>query len=170
VTALRHAGDVGERGVLQPPGLGLAIHHRDESLQAAAHGFGQRHRRVVAGDHDHPVQQLVYRGFHRGVDEHQRRVALALFPRAHAHVDRLLQRELLVAEGAEHEVGGHQLGQRRRVGGRVGVALGQGLASGEVEQHVLACRDLGRLQGLGPHGQGSEGRGRGQQESEKFFH
>jgi hypothetical protein len=70
---------------------------------------------------------------------------------------------LFVAQGVEDQVGRHQLGQRRRVGARVGVALGQHLVGAEVDQQVLARRDLGRLRGLC---EGREHAGRGEQESE----
>ena len=53
---------------------------------------------------------------------------------------RLLERQLLVAHRAEDDVGGHQLGQRRRVDRRVGVALGERLVGGQVEQQVALAR------------------------------
>ena len=57
-------------------------------------------------------------------------------------------RELLVAQRAEDDVGRHQLGQRGRVGRRVGVALGEHLVAGQVEQQVALGGDLGRLRRL----------------------
>jgi hypothetical protein len=57
------------------------------------------------------------------------------------------------------EVGGHQLGQRRRVGRGVGVALGERLARRQVEDDVALGGDLGRLRRL----RGGDG-GDGEQE------
>ena len=90
VPGLAQAGDVPELRVLQAPGLGLAVHHRDEAVERAADGLGQRHRGVVAALHDHALEQVVHLGRHRRVDEHQRAAALALGPGALRHRQRLL--------------------------------------------------------------------------------
>ena len=95
-----------------------------------------------------PLQQLVDLRRHRRVDEHQRAAALALRPGELGDRQRLLERQLLVAQRLEDDVGGHQLGQRRRVGRGVGVALGERLARRQVEDDVALGGDLGRLRRL----------------------
>jgi hypothetical protein len=167
VAGFAQPGDVAELRVLQPPGLGLLVHHRDEHVERAAHRFGQHHRGVVAALHDHALEQVVDTRRHRRVDEHERAATLALGPGALRHRQRLFQRQLLVADGGEHQVGGHQLGQRGRVGLHVGLALGQHLLAVQVEQDVAARSDLRRLRRLG---QRTQGRGRGHAEGKESFH
>ncbi len=167
VTDLGDARDVLERGVLQAPGLGLAIHHRHVGVDAAGHAFGERHRGVIAGVDDQPLQQFVDRGRHRGIDEHQRSAALALGPGALGHRQLLVQRQLVLAQRDEDRVRRHQLGERSRVCRRVGTALGQHLSRVHVDQQEFAGGDLGWRQGLA---EGSEAGGRQTQEGEKFFH
>ena len=52
------------------------------------------------------------------LDEHARAFGL---PRALRHVDHLRRRDRLVAQRAEHDVRGHQLGERRRIAALVGI-------------------------------------------------
>mmetsp|Transcript_5044 Transcript_5044/g.18654 ORF Transcript_5044/g.18654 Transcript_5044/m.18654 type:complete len:318 (+) Transcript_5044:1510-2463(+) len=167
VAGLARAGDVLELGVLEAPGLGLAVHQLHEVLDRAGHAFGQRHGGVVGALDDETVQQLVDLGRHRGVDEHQRGgIALALVPGALGHGQSLVERELLVAQRAEDDVGRHQLGQRRGGLRHVGLALGQGLVRRQVDQHMAARGDLGRHRGLG---MGRQRQG-SQQRGEQSFH
>ncbi len=142
-------GDVLELRVLQAPGLRLPVHHGDEAVDAAGHALGQGHGGVIARDGDHALEQLVDLGRHLRVDEHQRTTTLALAPGTHRYRQHLLQRELLVLERAEDQVGSHQLGQRCRVDLSVGLALGEHLFCVQVDQHVVACREFGGPRRLG---------------------
>ena len=121
----------------------------------------------LPGVDDHAAHQVAdLRGAAR-FDEHQRAAALALGPGAQRDGQRLLDAELLVAQRTEHEIGRHQLGQRGRVGRRVGIAFGKHLAAAHVEQQVALRRDLGRLWGLG----GSDtGNSQGDEECKESVH
>ena len=122
---------VGEARVDEAEPLRLRVHPLGECRLAAGDHFGQRDRGVVAGLHDHAVQEFVDRHRAPHLDEHPRALGP---PRALRHRDRLRRRQYLVAQRDEHKVRGHQLGQRCRVPALVGVVCGQRRAAGVVEQ------------------------------------
>jgi len=98
---------------------------------AAAERFGQDDRRVVARLDDQTVKQFVDGGRAGRIDEHPRADRLVGIGR-----DRraCVQGELLVLDRIEGEIGGHQLGERRRLDPHVGVACGQQLTGGEIHE------------------------------------
>ena len=148
-------------GVLHAQRLGLLVHELDEVLDRAAHALGQRHGGVVARLHDHPLDQVVHRHLHLGVDEHARARHL---PGALADRQRLLQVDLLGAERVEHQVGRHQLGQRCRLDRRCRCRAPASIwLARDVQQQVAAGRDFGRLRHLGRGGEAEKGQQRRQQ-------
>jgi hypothetical protein len=163
VAGLGQAGDVAELGVLQAPGLRLAVHHLDELLERAAHASASATEASLPLCTIMPLSSSSTLGRMVVSMNISDPPPLRSLQARSDTGDLLLERELLVADGVEHQVGRHQLGQRRRVGLRVGVARGQHLVAGQVEQDVLARRDLGRLRQLGVRGQGqADQQGQGQ--------
>ena len=125
------AGRVGEARVRHAEALRLLVHLRDERLLAAPDQLGQRNRGVVARLDDQTVKQFVDGGRAGRIDEHPRADRLVGIGR-----DRraCVQGELLVLDRIEGEIGGHQLGERRRLDPHVGVACGQQLTGGEIHE------------------------------------
>ena len=100
---------------------------------AARDELGERDRRVVAGLHDHPVHQLVDRHRAARLDEHPRAFGV---PRGGRHRDALRRRDLALAQRGEHEIRGHELGERRRLAPLVGVLRDDRRAAREIEEQI----------------------------------
>jgi hypothetical protein len=131
----------------QPQRPGLLVHQLHEALgPCPPTPSAQRHGRVVAGLHDHALEQVLYRDLLIGLDEHAR---AGHAPRALTDSKFLVQRELARLERIEHHIGGHQLGQRGRFDRLIWVLGGQHLPAGGIQQQPGARRDLGRLRRLG---------------------
>ena len=94
------------------------------------------------------LEQIFHGHLHLGVNEHARARHL---PRAFGDGQALLQRDFARAQGIEHQIGGHQLGQGGWFDRLVNIFGSQNLAACRyVHQHVGARGDVGRLgQGLG---------------------
>ena len=126
-------GHVGEVAVLHAQALRLRVHARDEHVLGAAHRFRQRDRRIVARLHDHAMQQLVHGYRFLGLDEHARAFRL---PRSFRHVHHLRGRDLLLSQRLEHQIGGHELGERRRLAPLPGVLHDQELMAREIGEEI----------------------------------
>ena len=145
MVGLRKPGDVDEIRVREPHALRLGVHARDELRLAARDELGERDRRVVAGLHDHPVHQLVDRHRAARLDEHPRAFGV---PCGGRHRHALRRRDLAFAQRGEHEIRGHELGERRGIAPLVGVLRDDRRAAREIEQHVArAPRSQARVCG-----------------------
>ncbi|OQB99218.1 MAG: hypothetical protein BWX79_03199 [Alphaproteobacteria bacterium ADurb.Bin100] len=159
-----------EGGGVQAQRLGLGVHELHEALDAAAHALRQCHRGVVAGLHDHAFDQVFHRHLHLGVDEHAR---AGHFPGALADRQGLLEVDLPGLQRVEHQVGGHQLGQRGGLHRAVDVLGRQDLVGRDVQQQIGARGDFRRLRRLGGSGECGQTQGHGHQAAqgiEDFFH
>ena len=145
VAGLGQALGVTVAGRLHAQRLRLVVHQLDEPLDRAADTFSQRHRGVVAGLHDHALDQIVDWHRHLRVDEHG---GAADFPGPHADRQALLEVDLFRLQRIEYEVLRHQLGQRRRFHRSVDVARRQHLVGSDIEQQIAAGCDFGRLRRL----------------------
>ena len=127
--------------VLHAEAAGLGVHLFGKLLLAAGHGFGQDDGGVVAGLDDQAVQQFIDGGGTARVDEHARagRLVGAVGYRRPG-----VGLEGAVAQGLEHHVGGHQLGQRRRLDALVGGLAVEHRVGGDIEQEPRTGGDVGR--------------------------
>ncbi len=72
VVLVGQAGRVDEVTALEAHFLGRAVHQRGKGFLAAGQVLGQRHGGVVAGLHDHALQQVFHRDLLADLDEHAR--------------------------------------------------------------------------------------------------
>ena len=120
----------------------LVVHELHKTLGAAAYTLGQGHGGVIAALDNHALDQVFHRHHHLRVDEHARTRHL---PGALADRECLLEVNLFALQGLKHQVGGHQLGERRRFDRHIDVFLRQHLVGGDIEQQVAAGCYFGRL-------------------------
>ena len=114
--------------------------------------------------------QVIDRHLHLGVDEHAR---AGHFPGALADRQGLLEVDLPGLQRVEHQVGGHQLGQRGGLHRAVDVLGRQDLVGRDVQQQIGARGDFRRLRRLGGSGECGQTQGHGHQAAqgiEDFFH
>ncbi len=106
---------------------GRVVHHGDEIGLAAADGFGDGHRDIVGRLDDQHVERVVER--ERTVDG-EARLARRLVEGIARNGDRGIERDGAELQLLEGHIGGHQLGERRRM---------PGLARILGEQHFERC-------------------------------
>ena len=122
---------IGELGVLQSQALGFAVHELHEYILGSRHGLGQRNAGIIAGLDDHALQQGFNGDWFFRIDEHARSAGA---PGALGHRHDLVQRDFLVAQCPEHDVGGHELGQRSRFDPLIWCLAGEYLARARVHE------------------------------------
>jgi len=158
---MRQAGGIGEAGPPEAQPLGLAVHALDELRFRPRHRLGQRDAGVVAGVHDQAAQQRVdtYPAARLEKAARARRA-----PGALRDLHRLFARQPPFAQVAKGQVGGHQLGERGGLEARLGLALGEHLVAGQIEEHERPGRDGRRLRRTRQRLRHAKGRGRRDQE------
>lgn len=157
---IRQAGRIGIVRAGKPELLCRRIHHLHEGPLRARHRLRERHRRVVAGVDQQPVQQLIDGNLLARRNEHPRTAGA---PGRHADRHRLVQLQRAVRDRLVGQVGCHQLGETgRRPPQRSGL-LGQDRTGARVHQHIGR---LVRQRRRGRHARKRQRSGRGRPRGE----
>ncbi len=138
------AGAVVEVGVGHAEALRIGIHQLHKGRFSAANPLGERNGRIVAGLHDHALDQHLSRYLRPYL--HEGAGALGL-PRTLADGHQIGELETAGLERMKDYVAGHELGQARGREALLLVALREHLSSCEVDQSEGARIDLGRVGG-----------------------
>ena len=110
MAGLGKAGGVGKVGVLAAQLLRPLVHLGHEGVHRAGHGLTQNVARLVGGDHQHAVQQLLHRQRLAHLDIGG---AAVLHHALHGGLgggDLLIHAELAAVDGLQHQQGAHDLG------------------------------------------------------------
>ena len=107
---LGQAGGVGETGVLAPQLLRPLVHALHEALHAAAERLAEDVARLVGGDDQHTVQQLLHRQRFALHDVGGAAVLRQTAQRARCGGDALVKAQLPALDRLEDQQGGHDLG------------------------------------------------------------
>ena len=110
VAGLGQAGGVGKVGVFAPQLLGALVHARHKGIYAAAQRFAQDVARLVGGDDQHTVQQLLHRQRFTFHDVGGAAVLRQAAQGGGGGGDLLVQPQLTPVDGLEDQQGGHDLG------------------------------------------------------------
>ena len=110
VAGLGQAGGVGKVGVFAPQLLGALVHARHKGIHAAAQRFAQDVARLVGGDDQHTVQQLLHRQRFTFHDVGGAAVLRQAAQGGGGGGDLLVQPQLTPVDGLEDQQGGHDLG------------------------------------------------------------
>ena len=161
VAGLGQAGGVGEVGVLAAQLLGALVHVGHEGIHRAVQRLAQHVARLVGGDDQHTVQQLLHR---QGLALHDVGGAAVLrqaLQGGGGGGDALIHPQVAPVEGLEDQQGGHDLGGAGDVQLVVDVLF--------IEDGIGA--DVHQQGGLGPDGRvfqpvGGDGEG-GQQNGQQ---
>ena len=110
VAGLGQAGGVGKVGVFAPQLLGALVHALHKGIYAAAQRFAQDVARLVGGDDQHTVQQLLHRQRFTFHDVGGAAVLRQAAQGGGGGGDLLVQPQLTPVDGLEDQQGGHDLG------------------------------------------------------------
>ena len=155
MAGLGEAGGVGEMGILAAQLLGALVHLLHEGVHGAGYGLAQDVARLVGGDHQHAVQQLLHRQRLAHLDVGG---AAVLHHALHGGLgggDLLIHAELAAVNGLQHQQGAHDLGDAGHGQLFVDVLIVQDGAGVAVHQNgglgadirILQRQRLGREQG-----------------------
>ena len=141
VLGVGQSGGVDETRVLHPETLRLTVHQLHEHVLRAGDRLGERNAGIVARLYFHALDELLHRDRAARLDEHAR---ARRAPGAHRHRHLLLERELLVAQRREHEIGRHQLGERGRLEALIRALRDEHLAARQVADDPRLAHDARR--------------------------
>ena len=110
VAGLGQAGGVGEVGVLAAQLLRPLVHALHEGVHGAGHRLAQDIARLVGGDDQHTVQQLLHRQRFTFHDVGGAAVLRQAAQGAGGGGDGLIHPQLAALDGLEYQQGGHDLG------------------------------------------------------------
>ena len=111
VLGVMKAGGVGKVGVSAAQGLGLGIHHIHKGGDSACHLLAQDIASLVGGDHQHAVEHLLHRHGLTLLNTGGAAVIAEAGKGSGCGGDLLIQRQLALIHGLQHQQRRHDLGQ-----------------------------------------------------------
>ena len=146
MAGLGQTGGVGKMGVLAAQLLRPLVHLLHEGVHGAGHGLAQDVARLVGGDHQHAVQQLLHRQRLAHLDVGG---AAVLHHALHGGLgggDALVHPQLAAVHGLQHQQGAHDLGDAGHGQLLVDVLIVQDGAAVGIYQNGGLGADVGVLQ------------------------